>query len=108
MEGDAQFYVNEAAMPTTTTTTTYTFQSLTPQAGSGWVAPLGEKLVDHNPAFRLVLASRDGGLALPPDVAPLLTAVNFSTTRSVTRAWISGSRGSGIRVMLSPQFTCRL
>jgi hypothetical protein len=38
--------------------------------------------VDYNPAFRLLLVTRAAAPVLSPDVAPLLTVINFSTTCS--------------------------
>lgn len=46
------------------------------------VVPVGDKLVDHNPAFRLYLVTRNATPALTPDVSALLTVTNFSITPS--------------------------
>lgn len=43
---------------------------------------MGERAVDHNPAFKLYLVTRNAAPPLAPDVAPLLTVTNFSITRS--------------------------
>lgn len=46
------------------------------------VVSVGEHAVDHNPAFKLYLVTRNTAPALTPDVVPLLTVTNFSITRS--------------------------
>lgn len=46
------------------------------------VTYVGERAVDHNPAFKLYLVTRNATPALTPDVVPLLTVTNFSITRS--------------------------
>ncbi|KAF6261448.1 ATP-binding dynein motor region D5-domain-containing protein [Scenedesmus sp. NREL 46B-D3] len=46
------------------------------------VVPVGDKLVDHNPNFKLYLVTRNASPQLTPDVLPLLTVTNFSITRS--------------------------
>lgn len=46
------------------------------------MVPVGDKLVDHHPAFKLYLVTRNATPALTPDVVPLLTITNFSITRS--------------------------
>ena len=43
---------------------------------------VGDKLVDYNPEFRLFLATRNPSPQLPPDVASVITEVNFTTTRA--------------------------
>jgi hypothetical protein len=46
------------------------------------VVHVGERAVDHNPAFKLYLVTRNAASVLTPDVVPLLTVTNFSITRS--------------------------
>jgi hypothetical protein len=46
------------------------------------VVPVGDKLVDHSPSFKLYLVSRNASPQLTPDVLSLLTVTNFSITRS--------------------------
>jgi len=46
------------------------------------VVYVGERVVDHNPAFKLYLVTRNANPSLTPDVEPLLTVTNFSITRS--------------------------
>lgn len=46
------------------------------------VVYVGERVVDHNPAFKLYLVTRTANPSLTPDVEPLLTVTNFSITRS--------------------------
>lgn len=46
------------------------------------VVYVGDRPVDYNPAFRLLLVTRAAAPVLSPDVAPLLTVINFSTTCS--------------------------
>lgn len=46
------------------------------------VVYVGERAVDHNPALKLYLVTRNAAPALTPDVVPLLTVTNFSITRS--------------------------
>lgn len=43
---------------------------------------IGDHAVDYNEKFALYLFTRNPDPFLPPDVAPLVTTVNFSTTRS--------------------------
>jgi hypothetical protein len=46
------------------------------------VVYVGERAVDHNPAFKLYLVTRNAMPVLTPDVVPLLTVTNFSITHS--------------------------
>jgi len=50
--------------------------------GSRWVVEVGDKTIDFNENFRLVLVTRDPEPDLPPDAAALLIQVNFTVTRS--------------------------
>ena len=50
--------------------------------GLGHAVKLGDKVVDYNPAFKLVLTTRDANISLPPDVKPLMAVTNFTVTRS--------------------------
>lgn len=50
--------------------------------GSGSPVKIGDRLVDHNKDFRLMLVSRSLQPKLAGDAAALLTIVNFSITRS--------------------------
>ena len=50
--------------------------------GMGHSVRLGDKLVDYNPAFKLVLTTRDASISLTPDVKPHLAVANFTVTRS--------------------------
>eukprot|EP00878_Enallax_costatus_P044493 GHUV01053137.1.p1 GENE.GHUV01053137.1~~GHUV01053137.1.p1 ORF type:complete len:277 (+),score=77.41 GHUV01053137.1:557-1387(+) len=50
--------------------------------GGRLVVPVGDKLVDHNPSFKLYLVTRNASPALTPDVTALLTVTNFSITPS--------------------------
>eukprot|EP00051_Salpingoeca_urceolata_P021875 m.349048 g.349048 ORF g.349048 m.349048 type:complete len:4259 (-) comp19881_c0_seq4:199-12975(-) len=43
---------------------------------------VGDKLVDYNEDFRLFMATRNSLPDLPPDIAPLITEVNFTITRA--------------------------
>ena len=43
---------------------------------------IGDKLVDYNPEFRLFMTTRNPQPELPPDVASVITEVNFTTTRA--------------------------
>ncbi len=43
---------------------------------------MGERLVDANRSFRLLLATRCATPVLPPAAAALLTVANFSVTRA--------------------------
>ncbi|KAJ1640034.1 dynein heavy chain and region D6 of dynein motor-domain-containing protein [Pavlovales sp. CCMP2436] len=49
--------------------------------GPRWVVQVGEKQIDYNDSFRLILATRNQTPLLPPDSAALVTLVNFSVTR---------------------------
>ena len=50
--------------------------------GSGSTTKIGDRLVDYNKDFRLMLVSRSPQPKLAVDAAALLTIVNFSITRS--------------------------
>ena len=50
--------------------------------GSGSPVKIGDRLVDHNKEFRLMLVSRSPQPRLAGCAAALLTIVNFSITRS--------------------------
>ena len=52
--------------------------------GSGSTVRIGDRLVDYNKDFRLMLVSRSHQPKLAVDAAALLTIVNFSITRSGT------------------------
>ena len=52
--------------------------------GSGSTVRIGDRLVDYNKGFRLMLVSRCPQPKLTVDAAALLTIVNFSITRSGT------------------------
>lgn len=51
---------------------------------SGSTVRIGDRLVDYNKDFRLMLVSRSPQPKLAVDAAALLTIVNFSITRSAT------------------------
>ena len=51
--------------------------------GSGSTVPIGDKVVDFNPGFKLVLVTRNPQPYLPAEAVSLLTVVNFTVTRSV-------------------------
>ena len=63
--------------------------------GSGNTVRIGDRLVDYNKDFRLMLVSRSPQPKLAVDAAALLTIVNFSITRSGTfqprihHSWVS-------------------
>jgi len=46
------------------------------------VVRIGDKLVDWHESFRLFLTTRNAGIRLAPDAAPLVSVANFTTTRS--------------------------
>ena len=50
--------------------------------GPRFVVQLGEKMVDYNENFKLYLSTRNPLPEIPPDVASIVTKVNFSITRS--------------------------
>ena len=50
--------------------------------GARNVVHIGDKLVDFSDQFRLYLVTRNSNIEIPPDASPLVTAVNFSVTRS--------------------------
>lgn len=49
--------------------------------GSGSTVKIGDRLVDYNKDFRLMLVSRSPCPKLAVDAAALLTVVNFTVTR---------------------------
>lgn len=51
--------------------------------GSGSTVHIGDKVVDFNPGFKLVLVTRNPQPYLPAEAVSLLTVVNFTVTRSV-------------------------
>ena len=50
--------------------------------GARYVVTVGDKIIDYNENFRLVLATRNPHPELPPDAASLVLQVNFTVTRS--------------------------
>ena len=50
--------------------------------GPRWVVSVGEKTIDYSESFRMFLATRSPAPCVPPDVASLITVVNFSVTLS--------------------------
>ncbi len=52
--------------------------------------PLGDKLVDYAPAFRLLLLTRNPAPDLSPDAAALVAEVNFTVTASGLEAQLLG------------------
>ncbi|XP_029699181.1 cytoplasmic dynein 2 heavy chain 1 isoform X3 [Takifugu rubripes] len=53
--------------------------------GPRYVVQIGEKLIDYNEDFRLFMATRNPTPFIPPDVASVMTEVNFTTTRAGLR-----------------------
>jgi dynein heavy chain 2 len=60
-------------------------------SGPRKVVAVGDKQVDWSEGFRLFLLTRNPRPSLPPDVAPLLTIANFTTTRG----GLEGEGGGG-------------
>ena len=58
------------------------------------MVPLGDKLVDFAPGFRLVLATRSPAPDLQPDTRALVTEVNFTVTASGLEAQVRASDAS--------------
>ncbi|KAJ2744465.1 dynein heavy chain [Coemansia sp. BCRC 34301] len=56
------------------------------RAGGRVLVRLGATDVDVSPAFRLVLATRDAGAVLAPDLVSRVTLVNFAVTRASLQA----------------------
>ena len=50
--------------------------------GPRFVVQVGDKAIDYNESFRLFLTTRNPNPDVPPDVASLVTVVNFSVTMS--------------------------
>eukprot|EP00743_Colponemidia_sp_Colp-15_P007052 GILK01007609.1.p1 GENE.GILK01007609.1~~GILK01007609.1.p1 ORF type:complete len:2172 (-),score=437.61 GILK01007609.1:43-6558(-) len=50
--------------------------------GPRFVVQLGDKLLDYNDSFHLVLCTRDSHMILAPSAASLVCEVNFTVTRS--------------------------
>jgi dynein heavy chain 2 len=50
--------------------------------GPRWVVQVGDKVIDYNENFRILLVTRNPNPDLPPDTAALVTEVNFTVTRS--------------------------
>lgn len=57
--------------------------------GPRYVVQIGEKLIDYNEDFRLFMATRNPTPFVPPDVASVMTEVNFTTTRAGLRGQVS-------------------
>ena len=57
------------------------------------MVPLGDKLVDFAPGFRLVLATRSPAPDLQPDTRALVTEVNFTVTASGLEAQVGADAG---------------
>ena len=52
------------------------------QQGPRQVVQVGEKSVDYNPNFKLFLTTRDSFVVIPPNAQALITAINFTVTKS--------------------------
>ena len=65
------------------------------------MVPLGDKLVDFAPGFRLVLATRSPAPDLPPDTRALVTEVNFTVTASGLEAQVI-TLGREMQSMMAP------
>jgi len=50
--------------------------------GPRWVVQIGDKLIDYNENFRLMLATRNPFPKLSPDASSLVNVVNFTVTKS--------------------------
>ena len=50
--------------------------------GPRFVVQVGDKAIDYNEGFRLYMTTRNPSPDVPPDVASLVTVVNFSVTMS--------------------------
>ena len=50
--------------------------------GPRWVVQIGEKLIDYNENFRLILVTRNPDPDLPPNAASLISEINFTVTKS--------------------------
>ena len=48
--------------------------------GPRFVVQVGDKAIDYNEGFRLFMSTRNPNPDVPPDVASLVTLVNFSVT----------------------------
>lgn len=83
--------------------------------GSGSAVLIGDKAVDVDEDFRLVLVSASaesadegaaGGSGVTPDVRPLLTVVNFTTTRAGLEAQLLSATLQHELPQLEEQRTC--
>lgn len=43
---------------------------------------VGDKQIDYNPDFRLILCTRNSGIELPTNTKGLVSVINYSVTRS--------------------------
>ena len=50
--------------------------------GPRFVVQVGDKAIDYNESFTLYMTTRNPSPDVPPDVASLVTLVNFSVTTS--------------------------
>ena len=50
--------------------------------GPRFVVQVGDKAIDYNESFKLFMTTRNPSPDVPPDVASLVTVVNFSVTMS--------------------------
>ncbi len=50
--------------------------------GPRFVVQLGDKMIDYNESFKLFLTTRNPLPDIPPDVASIISKVNFTTTRA--------------------------
>ena len=76
--------------------------------GLGRSVLLGDKLVDYSPSFKLILATRNAAIALPPDMQPLLTVVNFAVTRAALEVQLLTQTMQHERPELESQRRCSL
>lgn len=58
--------------------------------GPRFVVSLGEKVIDYNENFRLILVTRNPSPPLPPDALAIINVVNFTVTKSGLQGQLLG------------------
>jgi hypothetical protein len=76
--------------------------------GLGHCVNIGDKAVDFSPSFKLILATRNPSISLPPSVAPVLTIANFAITESALQSQLLAQTLRHEQPELEEQHRCTL
>ena len=80
---------------------------------------LGDQIIDYSSEFKLILASKESGLVLPPSVASRASIINFTVTSGSlenraldialkeTRPDVEKERTDLVMLMVNGNYVCR-